>query len=88
MEEVLWLTPAAVVAMRKLTVGPAMYKLVLQVAKSADPAAGAVGGAVPRASLQRRPLMMLSESQQSMLPTAINHLISDATLHFGSVVHL
>jgi hypothetical protein len=88
MEEVPWLTPAAVVAMRKLTVGSAMYKLVLQVAKSADPAAGAVGGAVPRASLQRRPLMMLSESQQSMLPTAINHLISDATLHFGFVVHL
>ncbi|CAM0958302.1 unnamed protein product [Alopecurus aequalis] len=88
------LTPGAVVAIWDLPDGPAMYKPVLQVADLRLVTAKKTAAEAAAASTQQqaeRFRMLLSDgvhSQQSVLATALNHLVRDGALRPGSIVQL
>ena len=95
MEEAPRLTPGAVVAIWELPDGPAMYKPVLQVADlRLVTAKKSTADAAADSGQQQKPdrfRMLLSDgvhSQQSMLATALNHLVTDGALRRGSIVQL
>ena len=86
------LTPGAVEAIWELPDGPTTYKPVLQVADlrliAAKKSAAAADSGTQQAERFR---MLLSDgvhSQQSMLATALNHLVRDGALRAAAIVQL